>query len=69
MKTKFVVIEGDGSVSWSAKTDAAESFPTFAAAEKRAIELAKCEPGDKIGIYTLHAEVTAPVGKVTTTQR
>lgn len=67
MKTEFVVTDHEGNVSYGFydKRDAEpESFPTFAKAEKRAKELADCEPGKVIKIFELSAEVIAPVGDI-----
>lgn len=59
MKMKFVVID----------KELGETFPTLAAAERRAEELAKYSPGEPIGIYELIGETVAPVGAVKTTRR
>lgn len=66
---EFVVIDSDLAISWSRKTDSAESFSTYAAAEKRAKALAESEPGTVVGIYQLVAETTAPVEKPVTKRR
>jgi len=61
MKKEFVVIDADGNPSFSAKLERPEAFGTKAAAEKRAKELAKSEPGQTVGIYRLCAECVAEV--------
>ncbi len=66
MSKRFVVTDGEGNVSWSDKTEAAESFKTFDAAEKRAKDLAKTAPGETISVYALAAEVGSSVGPVIT---
>lgn len=68
MKTNFVVTDEDGNISWSDKTEAAESFDSFKAAEKRAKELAGLAPGQTIHIYELAAEVVVPTLPVRTTR-
>jgi hypothetical protein len=72
MKAEFVVIDSDGNVSYGMvnKNDAEpEQFGTFAKAEKRAKELATCEPGKSIKIFELAGEVIAPIGKIETFRR
>ncbi len=64
MAKQCVVTDEDGNISWSDKTEAAETFKTFAAAEKRAKGLAESTPGRTINIYSLAAEVMAPVSPV-----
>lgn len=66
---RFVVIDAEGNCSFSEKKEAPERFSTFAQAEKRARELADCDPGQLIGIYELAAEVEAPVGKTEVKRR
>jgi hypothetical protein len=68
MKTAFVVTDEEGNISWSDKTEAAETFPTFAAAEKRAKGLASLAPGQAIRVYALAAEVVVPTLPVRTTR-
>lgn len=67
MKTKFVVIDHEGNVSYGMvnKNDSEpECFSTFARAEKRAKAMAGLEPGKTIKIFELTGEVIAPVGKI-----
>lgn len=66
MKREFVVTDGEGNISWSAKTESTEKFSTFKAAKKRAEELAASEPGTIINIYELTAQAVAPVGRTET---
>lgn len=63
MKTNYIVCDETGNVSYSAKTEAPESFTTFRAAEKRAKELADTSPGQTIGIFELVGEAIAAVAK------
>lgn len=63
---RYVVTDEDGNISWSAKTEASETFKGFAAAEKRAHEMAKFAPGQTISIYGLEGEVIAPVSEPVT---
>lgn len=69
MKTKFVVVDQNNEISWSEKKEAGEAFTSYAAADKRARELAGYNPGETIGIYELAGEVTAPVGKIVSHRR
>jgi hypothetical protein len=55
---RFVVVDGDNNISWSAKKDAGEAFATFKAAHKRAEEIAKAEPGTKVLICEAHTAVS-----------
>lgn len=66
--TAFVVTDEDGNISWSDKTEAAETFDSFKAAEKRAKGLAKFAPGRATHIYELAAEVIVPTMPVKTTR-
>ncbi len=68
MKPLFVVTNADGEISWSAKTEAAETFKTFGAAAARAKALAQSEPGKPIRVYTLEAEIVAPIGPLKVTR-
>lgn len=61
MKAKFFVIDGEGMVSYSAKTEGPESFGSYAAAVKRAKELAEDDPGAEIIICEAMAFVCATV--------
>jgi len=66
MATKeFVVIDHEGQVSMGLKKNDAypESFATKAAADRRAIELAKCAPGETIYTMQMVAETSIPLGK------
>jgi len=64
MARKFVVVDSEGNISWSDKTESGESFATQKAAEKRAAELAESSPGSTVGVYQRVSIATAPVGKV-----
>lgn len=68
MTHKFVVIDEKGNTSYSAKDEGAESFKSFAAAEKRAKELAETSPGEIIGIYERTAYASADVLAAATTK-
>ena len=50
MKAKWFVIDEDGNVSYSAKTQGPESFASRAAAVRRAKALADTQPGVEIHI-------------------
>lgn len=66
MATKeFVVIDHEGQVSMGLKKNDAfpESFATKAAADKRAVELARYAPGETIYTMQMVAETTIPLGK------
>jgi hypothetical protein len=66
MKTEYIVYDETGHVSYSDKVEEPERFKTFAAAEKRAKELAKDAPGQPIRIYELVAETVVPTGAAET---
>lgn len=68
MAKQFVVTDEDGNISWSDKTESAETFKTLDAAGKRAKGLAKLSPGRTICVYELTAEVIAPVSGVRVTR-
>jgi hypothetical protein len=69
MRREFVVTDGNGDVSFSAKTERAETFRTFKAARARAEELAASDPGEAIKIYELTAESVVPLKPVETSRR
>lgn len=69
MAKQYVVTDENGEISWSAKTEASETFKTFATAEKRARALAESAPGRTISIYGLAAEVIAPVSAPVTQRK
>lgn len=69
MKREFVVCDGEGNISWNAKTEGPEKFSTFKAAKKRSVELAESEPGHVIRIYELTAETVAAVQVPSTSRR
>ena len=56
MKREYVVIDEEGSVSFSAAKETPEKFSTWKSAKKRAEELAAYSPGQTIKIYELTAE-------------
>ncbi len=64
MKTRYVVTDREGNISFSTKTNLAECFHTWGAAEKRAREIADLDRGYTIRIFKLCAEVEAPVGEI-----
>lgn len=66
MKRQYVVTDHDGNISWSAETEAAETFSTFDAAKDRAEDLATDNPGETICIYELTAETCCAVSAATT---
>lgn len=66
METKeFVVIDHEGQVSMGLKKNDAypESFATKAAADRRAVELARHAPGETIYTMQMVAETSIPLGK------
>jgi hypothetical protein len=67
--SKYVVIDEDGNVSYSAARDEPECFDDFPTAEVRARELARCAPGEVINIFKLNASVVAPVGEIEVKRR
>lgn len=69
--TFYVIDTAARATSWPAKADAdkGEVFATLKAAQKRAEQLAKSEPGNKFEIVQPIAEVTCPVGKAKVTKR
>ncbi|MEJ0012795.1 MAG: hypothetical protein WDM94_09255 [Bauldia sp.] len=64
----WFVIDGEGNTSFSEKTDKAESWTSESAAIKRASAIAAAEPGRVVRVCRAVAEVTAPIGKPTTTR-
>lgn len=58
----FVIDEGDNLVSWPDNGDAPESFNTEKAATKRAIQLAKNNPGSSFFIVQDIKRVHIPLG-------
>lgn len=64
MQKKYFVMDSEGNVSWSAKTDAAEHFKTKSAAYQRARALAASEPGKPVHVTEtveiVIAKVNAP---------
>lgn len=59
----YYVIDGEDNTLWQGKekNDAPQKFKTFAAAEKRAMEAAECEPGTEFKIAMVHSVVACPV--------
>jgi hypothetical protein len=58
---EYFVIDGEGMVSWNGKDQSPEAFPTLNAAQKRARDLAKSEPGRTVVIAKSFAFVTCEV--------
>ncbi len=58
----YVVDHAEGQLSWSAKKDAAESFRSFKAAQKRAVELSQSEPNKQFMIAQVTHVCAAAVG-------
>lgn len=69
MKREFVVTNGEGDISWSAKSDKAEKFSTWKAAKARASEIAQSEPGSTVSIYELTAQTTCAVAAPETSRK
>lgn len=65
---EFVVIDHEGNTAFGLRKDSAfpQSFATKRAADKRAAELAKSNPGETICTFQMVAETIVPLGKVTT---
>lgn len=65
----WVVVNSDGNVSWSAKTEAPEQFSTPMAARRRAVEIAESNPGEPCyvckAVGKAVAKITAPIGAAT----
>lgn len=61
---KYAVVDADNNISWSEKTEKGEVFSSLKAAQKRASEIADCEPGKTVGIYQLVSEAIAEVSPV-----
>jgi hypothetical protein len=66
MNELYVVVDPEGNVSFSASDDQPENFTAFAAANKRAEEMAENAPGHEIGIYKLVAFAVAETKPVST---
>jgi hypothetical protein len=67
MRTRYIVLDHDGNISWDSEKDRAESFLKFrgqGGAEARAKELADLSPGCSIQIYELTAEAHTPTKPV-----
>lgn len=60
--SKFFVIDENGFTSFSEKAEAAESFKTLEAANRRARRLAADVPGKHILVARAVLTVTCPVG-------
>ena len=58
----FYVIDQDNLTSWNAHREAGEKFKTRKAADKRARDLARSEPGKIFSITQVIATVSCPVG-------
>lgn len=58
---EFLVVSRDGNLSWNEKADRPESFTTFAAAARRAKEVATSDPGPAFGIYQRVSEAWCDV--------
>lgn len=67
--TFYVIDTVDRAVSWSIKDEKGERFASRKMAEKRAKELAECEPGKMFEIVQSVAEVECPVGAPKVTVR
>lgn len=65
-RTEFVVTDHEGNISYNPDKEEAESFTKFSVAEKRAQDMARSFPGERIAIYELCAEVIVPTGGVET---
>ena len=63
MTSRYVVIDSEGSQTWSDKHDCPESFVSFKGAEKKARELAVSDPGKSVSIFEKVATVIADVSK------
>lgn len=63
MTKNFFVLDGEGNTLWQGKeqNDGPQAFATFDAAEKRAREYAKSEPGNAIRVVGVIATVTCDV--------
>lgn len=62
MQKRYFVLDSEGNVSWSAKTDAAEHFKTKSAAFQRARALAVSEPGKPVHVAETVEIVICKVG-------
>lgn len=60
MSREYFVIDGEGFISYAADHEP-EAFATFAAAKKRAVDLAKSEPGHTVTVSRAIAYVACPV--------
>jgi hypothetical protein len=63
MELQFVVVDGNNNISWSPNADAAEVFSDFPSAQARARDLAAAEPGTKVRIFKIEAEIEAAVSE------
>lgn len=63
---RFVVVDGQNNISWSARKEEGETFTTFKAAHKRAVEIAEAEPGTEVLVCEAHTAVCASIKPVTT---
>lgn len=61
---KWVVVDGENNVSYDADKEKTQAFKTFAAAKKRAEEIAEAEPGTEVLICEAHTIVSAAVNPV-----
>jgi hypothetical protein len=59
---EYFVIDGDGHVSFNVKDQSPDAYATLKAAQKRARDLAKSEPGHTVVIVQAIAYVTCEVG-------
>lgn len=63
MAKNFFVLDGEGNTVWQGKekNDGPQAFSTFDAAERRAKEYAKTEPGTPVRVVGVLATVTCDV--------
>lgn len=47
-RRRYVVVDGNNNISWSARAEAGEAFDTYAKAKKRATDIAESEPGTEV---------------------
>ena len=61
---RFVVVDAQNNLSWSVKKEAGETFKTYRAARKRAVEVAENDPGGEVLICETKNIVCADVKPV-----
>lgn len=67
--TFYIIDTVERATTWSIKEEKGERFASRKAAEKRAKEIAECEPGKMFEIVQSIAEVECPVGAPKVTER